>query len=226
MQPFVAPNTTVVQFRALVAPLLKQLTALHIAYNASTPATSYATFDALYHALFRSAGAGGGGSPLLGGRLLSQTDVVKNGSAITRAIAGLVEAGHVFVGVAVNPGHAVPDPDAQVSAVHPVWRKAASSTSWLFEPPACLSEAGRQQALRNLTQLGDALRAASPTSAVYANQGDVNEPDWQQAFWGSNYKKLAAIKAKYDPNGVFWVPATPGAENWALADEKTLCKTS
>ncbi|KAL1898270.1 hypothetical protein Sste5346_003678 [Sporothrix stenoceras] len=225
VQPFVAPNTTVDQFNTIVAPLVSQLVALNVTYTLGK-ATSYPTFDDLYHALFSTAVDGGGGSPLLSGRLISKDDMTKSGAAINSAISNLVDAGHTFVGVAVNPGHAVPDPDASVSAVHPVWRNAATSTFWEFEPPACLDEAGRQQALQNLTQLGDALRKASPGSAVYANEGDVNEPNWQQAFWGANYKKLYDIKVKYDPTGVFWVPATPGAELWTLVDEKQLCKSS
>jgi len=53
----------------------------------------------------------------------------------------------------------------------------------------------------------------------------VNEPNWQDAFWGANYKKLVDIKTKYDPNGVFWAKSTPGSEGWALqSDETRLCK--
>ncbi|CAK7224531.1 hypothetical protein SBRCBS47491_005583 [Sporothrix bragantina] len=225
VQPFVAPNMTVNQFKTLTAPLFNQLAALNVTYSQSTTATTYPTFDDLYQTLFSKSVDAGGDNTLMSGRLLSQADITKNGSAINGAISALVDAGHVFVGVAVNPGHAVPDPDASSSAVNPVWRTAATSTFWEYQPAACLSEAGRQQALQNLTQLGNALRAASPTSGVYANEGDVNEPNWQQAFWGSNYAKLVDIKTKYDPTGVFWVPATPGAEQWALVDEKKLCKT-
>ncbi|CAK7203751.1 hypothetical protein SEUCBS139899_006498 [Sporothrix eucalyptigena] len=226
VQPFVAPNTTVDQFNTLTAPLFKQLTALNITYTQSKTATSYPTFDDLYHALFSTVADAGGGRSLMSGRLISKNDITKNGTAINSAISALVDAGHLFVGVAVNPGHAVPDPDASISAVHPVWRSAATSTFWEYEPAPCLSEAGRLQALQSLTQLGNALREATPSSAVYANEGDVNEPNWQQAFWGSNYKKLADIKAKYDPTGVFWVPTTAGSEQWALVGEKKLCKTA
>lgn len=225
VRPFVAPNTTVDQFNTIVAPLVSQLAALNITYTLSK-ATSYPTFDDLFRALFSTAVDGGGGSPLLSGRLLSKDDVTKNSAAVNTAIADLVDAGHVFVGVAVNPGRAIPDPDASASAVHPVWRNAAISTFWEFEPPACLSEKRRHEAQQNLTQLGDALRKASPGSAVYANEGDVNEPNWQQAFWGVNYQKLYDIKVKYDPSGVFWAPATPGAELWTLVGEKQLCKSS
>ncbi|KIH92013.1 FAD binding protein domain-containing protein [Sporothrix brasiliensis 5110] len=225
VRPFVAPNITIDQFSTMVEPLVSQLATLNVTYTLSK-VVSYPTFDDLYHALFSADADAGGGNTLLSGRLFSKDDVTKNGAAINSAIGDLVNAGHTFVGVAVNPGHAVPDPDSSVSAVHPVWRNAATSTFWKFEPPACLSEAGRLGALQNLTRLGDALRKASPGSAVYANEGNANEPNWQETFWGANYKKLYDIKIKYDPSGVFWAPATPGAELWALVDEKQLCKSA
>ncbi|OAA56541.1 FAD-binding, type 2 [Niveomyces insectorum RCEF 264] len=225
VQPFVAPNTTVAAFNTTLAPLLAQLAALNVTYALGAP-TSYATFYDLYDALFTRTGDAGGTDTLLGGRLFSKDDIAKNGTAINSAIQDLVEAGHNFGGHVVNPGRAVPDPDGTVSSVHPVWRHAADASLWTYEPGACLSAAGRQQAQKTLTQLGAALRAASPNSGVYANEGDVNEPNWQEAFWGANYKKLYDIKTKYDPNGVFWSPATPGSELWTLKDETRLCKAS
>jgi hypothetical protein len=41
-----------------------------------------------------------------------------------------------------------------------------------------------------------------------------DEPDFQQAFWGTNYPKLAAIKKAYDPNDVFWCHPCVGNEGW------------
>ena len=56
-------------------------------------------------------------------------------------------------------------------------------------------------------------------------QGDINQPNWQEAFWGSTYPKLLTIKNKYDPARIFWAKATPGSEKWATVDELKLCKT-
>lgn len=38
----------------------------------------------------------------------------------------------------------------------------------------------------------------------FAHQTDINEPNFQQAFWGPNYAQLYSIKQKYDPIGVFF----------------------
>lgn len=56
-------------------------------------------------------------------------------------------------------------------------------------------------------------------------QGDLNEPNWQTAYWGSNYPRLLQLRKKWDPNGVFYTQTTPGTENWAILDYgKKLCK--
>ena len=51
--------------------------------------------------------------------------------------------------------------------------------------------------------------------------------NWQEVFWGENYSKLKTIKKHWDPNGVFYSPATPGAEDWVVVDyAHRLCKNS
>lgn len=51
------------------------------------------------------------------------------------------------------------------------------------------------------------------------------EPNWQQAYWGSNYARLLKIRQKYDPEGVFYTQTTPGTESWDVIDYGTkLCK--
>jgi hypothetical protein len=38
-------------------------------------------------------------------------------------------------------------------------------------------------------------------AGTYVNECDHFQPDWQKAFWGANYPRLAAIKRHYDPDG-------------------------
>jgi FAD/FMN-containing dehydrogenase len=49
------------------------------------------------------------------------------------------------------------------------------------------------------------LRAVAPSGGSYVSESNYFEPDWQRSYWGSNYERLAAIKNKYDPDGVFSV---------------------
>ena len=56
-------------------------------------------------------------------------------------------------------------------------------------------------------------------------EGDLEEPGWQNAYWGSNYNRLYDLKKKWDPQGVFYARATPGTEDWEVIDYGTrLCK--
>ncbi|KAH9854595.1 FAD-binding domain-containing protein [Lenzites betulinus] len=52
----------------------------------------------------------------------------------------------------------------------------------------------------SLEEDAEALRRIAPDSGAYSNEASLLEPDYAQAFWGSNYKRLLAIKSKYDPD--------------------------
>lgn len=56
------------------------------------------------------------------------------------------------------------------------------------------------------------LRAVAGPSGSYVNETNYFEKDWQSAFWGENYSRLAAIKQKYDPGGLFYVHHGVGCE--------------
>ncbi len=59
------------------------------------------------------------------------------------------------------------------------------------------------------------LRGVAPDSGSYLSESNYFESDWQQSFWGSNYTKLAAVKKKYDPEGLFFVHHGVGSEDWS-----------
>lgn len=53
----------------------------------------------------------------------------------------------------------------------------------------------------------------------------MNEPNWQNAFWGPVvYPKVLKIKKKYDADDVFWSKSSTGSEGWALQNNLKLCK--
>jgi FAD/FMN-containing dehydrogenase len=49
----------------------------------------------------------------------------------------------------------------------------------------------------------------------YVSESDFFEGAWQHAFWGSNYFRLAGVKRRYDPEGLFFVHHGVGSEDWS-----------
>lgn len=61
----------------------------------------------------------------------------------------------------------------------------------------------------------DALRTVAPRAGSYVSESDYFLKDWQDAFWGANYPRLAQVKRKYDPDGLFFVRHGVGSEGWS-----------
>ena len=59
------------------------------------------------------------------------------------------------------------------------------------------------------------LRKVSPVPSAYVSESNFFEKGWQQSFWGSNYERLQKVKAKYDPDGLFFVHHGVGSEDWS-----------
>jgi FAD/FMN-containing dehydrogenase len=73
---------------------------------------------------------------------------------------------------------------------------------------------GRKAATR-IHKCVDQLRAIVPNGGAYVSESNYFEQGWQQAYWGSNYPRLAEIKKKYDPDGLFIVHNGVGSEQWS-----------
>jgi FAD/FMN-containing dehydrogenase len=75
--------------------------------------------------------------------------------------------------------------------------------------------AGRQSRQR----VNDAMRelkVVAPDAGSYVSESNFFEPAWQRSFWGErNYRRLRAVKAKYDPEGLFFVHHGVGSEEWS-----------
>ena len=71
---------------------------------------------------------------------------------------------------------------------------------------------GRAQAIERAMR---ALREMAPNAGSYLAESNYFEPDWQRSFWGSNHPRLAAVKARFDPDGLFFVHHGVGSEAWS-----------
>ena len=74
--------------------------------------------------------------------------------------------------------------------------------------------AARNQA-RSIGMAMAELRTVAPRTGSYVAESNFFESDWQQAFWGPNYSRLRAVKAAYDPEGLFFVHHGVGSEDWS-----------
>jgi len=59
------------------------------------------------------------------------------------------------------------------------------------------------------------IRKVAPEAGSYVSESNYFNASWQQAFWGSNYPRLRAVKAKYDADGLFFVHHGVGSEDWS-----------
>jgi FAD/FMN-containing dehydrogenase len=59
------------------------------------------------------------------------------------------------------------------------------------------------------------LRAIGPEAASYSNESNYFERGFQKSYWGTNHPRLAEVKKKYDPEGLFFVHNGVGSEEWS-----------
>jgi FAD/FMN-containing dehydrogenase len=127
---------------------------------------------------------------------------------------------HVNKGLAGAPAEVVEA--ARDTAVHPAALDAfALAISSAAGPPAYPGLPGREPDLaaarRQAAAVGRAMEpllALVPEAGSYLAEGDYFEPAWQRRFWGPNHPRLAAVKRRYDPDGLFFVHHGVGSEAW------------
>ena len=145
-----------------------------------------------------------------------------------RLVDALVAASrHWAVSLHVNKGLAGAPPDvitaARDTAMNPAVLDAfALAISAAEEQPAYPGVPGHEphpdaaRRRRQAIALATAeLRTQVPNVGSYVSESDFFEADWQHAFWGSNYARLAAVKASYDPDDLFVVHHGVGSERWS-----------
>ena len=82
-------------------------------------------------------------------------------------------------------------------------------------PRPALDEAAARRDAHAIDLAAAELRRIAPDAGSYVSESNYFNPSWQDAFWGSNYPRLRAVKAKYDPDGLFFVHHGVGSEEWS-----------
>ena len=212
-----AYNTEVARLRTIAAPLLAKLDAAGVKYSSAfTEFPTYMQhFDHYYGPLpFGSIPVG---NAQWGGRLVKRSQL----AGWPAAMNAVVDLGADVFGVATDVSSFGRE---RRNSVLPTWREAivmsTFSLPWSFDAP--WSEGLAAQA--NITEvLQPIVEAATPGSGAYINEADFRQPDWQEAFFGSNYEELLRIKKTWDPQGLFYSVATVGSEAYTVRDDGRLC---
>jgi FAD/FMN-containing dehydrogenase len=134
---------------------------------------------------------------------------------------------HAAVGLHFNKGLAGAPPEAIAWAKDTATNPAVLTAFALAivadgQPPAYPGIPGHEpsvaegrKAAERIEQCMNQLRAVAPNGGAYVSESNYFEKNWQQAYWGSNYPRLAEIKKKYDPDGLFFVHNGVGSEQWS-----------
>jgi FAD/FMN-containing dehydrogenase len=72
-----------------------------------------------------------------------------------------------------------------------------------------------RESRRVVTDAMRELSAVAPGAGSYVSESNFFERAWQRSFWGDHYARLRAVKAKYDPEGLFFVHHGVGSEDWS-----------
>ncbi|KAI1457894.1 FAD-binding domain-containing protein [Annulohypoxylon moriforme] len=219
MAPQWANDLVATGLQNLSAPLFNELAALGITVTDAVYTDYTGVLNAINGTWAASTETGGVWNFNTGSRLFPRSNWENSTllAAQNAAIRSSVEAAGMMLGynmkAATNPAV------NQSNAVNPAWRETLLhgllGATWSQEAtPAEIAAANK-----NLVETMQSWRDASPNAGAYLNEADINEPNWQQSFYGSNYDYLYSLKQKYDPWGVMWAPTAVGSEDWNMTGQ-------
>jgi FAD binding domain/Berberine and berberine like len=91
----------------------------------------------------------------------------------------------------------------------------AQQPAYPGQPKAVIDKDAAKKGARAVDNAIAELRKLAPHCGSYVSESNYFNNSWQEAFWGTNYPKLRAVKAKYDPDCLFFVHHGVGSENWS-----------
>ncbi|KAF7552346.1 hypothetical protein G7Z17_g4398 [Cylindrodendrum hubeiense] len=167
-----------------------------------------------------------GGSFYLISRLLDKNTLTNDLDALADALKPiLINDGWLGTYMVAGKGVNEAKPRGGGNAVHPAWRTAyIHALTWLGWGYPPFDETAAEKTRKILNDRFETLRDLTPGGGSYMNEGFPFEEDWQQTFWGENYKRLLKIKREVDPKDVLWCTPCVGSESWEEESDGRLCR--
>lgn len=166
-----------------------------------------------------------GGIGQLHGSVLISHDFLRSGdgpSSISDAISRLeIDIGDAIVVNGLAGGQVISNKQID-SAVNPAWRSADLFVDVFRSLPSSAPPNLLRAASDKLTNVQMPVLQSIELGKMgsYLNVADPQQKNFQQAFWGDNYKKLYRLKKKWDRDGLFIVRQGVGSEDW---DDEGMC---
>ncbi|KAJ2902229.1 putative fad binding domain protein [Zalerion maritima] len=218
MAPWWAPNMTIAELKELVAPWFADLEAVGI-----TVEPEYQYFTDFYDAWYAIFPLETAGTTVMktASRLWpkSSWDDATSLNATFEAIRETVELGGSVLAFNIQGvGKAIPDyPDTSIS---PHWRETCLHAILAAFWDEDSTDEEIAEVSRTLTEDWMGIwRNASVGAGSYMSEGDVDEPDFQDSFYGDSYERLYELKQKIDPWMLMYTPTGVGSEDWYVTDQ-------
>lgn len=163
---------------------------------------------------------------VLGGRLIPRSTVENNLTALMTTFQQITSGpSQIRInGIASNVTHEWAGNEAGSNAVIPAWR---DSLYWL-NMDVYFDLAGPVDVIhdlqRQMNEFQDDLKLLTPGGGAYMNEGTFDNPTWKNDYYGDNYDQLLEIKNRYDPEFIFYGPASVGSDYWSIDSDGRLCK--
>lgn len=131
--------------------------------------------------------------------------------SLVSTMMSIVHGGGVVSGVLSDTSHLS---TKARNSVNPAVRNSLFNMVFGLSYDSIHYEANIPKQRRITTEWMPRLEAITPGGGSYLNEADLNQPNFQQAFYGSNYYKLLSIKRRYDPKDLFYGITSVGSERW------------
>ncbi|ROV86998.1 hypothetical protein VMCG_10819 [Cytospora schulzeri] len=218
------PGTDVASVEAPFVPIISAVQ--HTGVRLNVTKTAHNGFLDLFNTYLQEAVSTTPQAQISLGRMIPRSLLEDNSTAavVADAMRFAGDQGFSMSCVAVNGTRKKDVTGFHPNAVFPLWREALLhciwTQTWNFSAPWAEMVA-RQDVLTNVVM--PKIEAATPGGGAYLNEANFEQDQWQENFYGENYRRLIAIKDALDPTGILYARTAVGSEGWVQDGQGRLC---